>query len=52
MSDKNKTIKQIVESMQQSMIGYEVTGNPEARLWRLREIANCLVKRIKRTNKE
>ena len=52
MTDKNKTIKQIVESMQQSMIGYEVTGTPEGRLWRLREIASYILARIKQTNKE
>ena len=52
MNDKNKTIDQIVESMQKSMIAYEVLGTPEGRLWRLREIAACLLARIKRTNNQ
>ena len=39
MKDKNKSLDKIVESMRQSMIGYEVLGTPEGRLWKLREIA-------------
>lgn len=48
MDDKNKVLKQIVETMQKSMIGYEVLGTPEGRLWRLREIAACLLAKIKK----
>lgn len=48
MKDTNKTVDQIVKSMKQSMIGYEVLGTPEGRLWRLREIAACILARVKR----
>ena len=47
MDDENKVLKQIVETMQKSMIGYEVLGTPEGRLWRLREIAACLLAKNK-----
>lgn len=47
MDNEEKTIEQIVESMRKSMVGYEVLGTPEGRLWRLKEIAACLLAKIK-----
>lgn len=47
---KQKIIDQIVESMKRSMIGYEVLGTPEKREWNLREIANSLYLRLKKTH--
>jgi hypothetical protein len=52
VEDEEKTVDQIVQSMQKSMIGYEVLGTPEGRLWRLREIASCILARLKQDDSQ
>lgn len=45
VASKNKTFDEIVESLRKTMVGYEVLGTPEGRLWRIREIASHILSR-------
>jgi len=51
VKDKKNSVRAVYKSLVNSMVGYEVNGNPEQRRFTLLNIASYIVKKIKSKEK-